>query len=167
MYAPGTQRMGPSTMMAGAAPTGAMSPYGTDGDGYDGEGRGRRRALWWILGAVAALVVVVLAYLLLSGGGGKTDAVPSVVGMTQSQAEKAVTKAGLTPKVVKIASSSVKPGIVISTEPAVRCQGGPEQRGHAAGVGWAEEDQRAQRGGRVAGHRAAEPEPIPGDHQDG
>ena len=117
MYAPGTQRMGPSTMMAGAAPTGAMSPYGTEGDGYDGEGRGRRRALWWILGAVAALIVVVLAYLLLSGGGGKTDAVPSVVGMTQSQAEKAVTKAGLTPKAVKIASSSVKPGIVISTDP--------------------------------------------------
>jgi eukaryotic-like serine/threonine-protein kinase len=117
MYAPGTQRMGPSTMMAGAAPTGAMSPYGTDGDGYDGEGRGRRRALWWILGAVAALIVVVLAYLLLSGGGGKTDAVPSVVGMTLSQAEKAVTKAGLTPKAVKITSSSVKPGIVISTDP--------------------------------------------------
>jgi serine/threonine-protein kinase len=117
MYAPGTQRMGPNTMMAGAAPTGAMSQYGTEGDGYDGEGRGRRRALWWILGAVAALIVVVLAYLLLSGGGGKTDAVPSVVGMTQSQAEKAVTKAGLTPKAVKVPSSSVKSGIVISTNP--------------------------------------------------
>jgi beta-lactam-binding protein with PASTA domain/tRNA A-37 threonylcarbamoyl transferase component Bud32 len=117
MYVPGTQRIGPNTMMAGAAPTGAMSQYGTEGDGYDGEGRGRRRALWWILGAVAALIVVVLAYLLLSGGGGKTNAVPSVVGMTQSQAKKAVTKAGLTPKVVKVASSSVKSGIVISTNP--------------------------------------------------
>jgi len=117
MYVPGTQRIGPATMMAGAAPTGAMTPYGTEGGGYDGEGRGRRRALWWILGAVAALIVVVLAYLLLGGGGGKTDAVPSVVGMTQSQAKKAVTKAGLTPKVVKVSSSSVKSGIVISTNP--------------------------------------------------
>src|ERR1700704_4647802 len=34
MYSPGTQRMGPNTMMAGAAPTGAISPYGPDEDGY-------------------------------------------------------------------------------------------------------------------------------------
>ena len=116
MYAPGTQRMGASTMMAGAAPTGAISPYGPDEDGYGG-GNGRRRALWWILGSVAAILVVVIAYLLLNGGGGKTAAVPSVVNQTQSQAVAAIKKAGLTPEVVKVSSSSVKAGLVTRTNP--------------------------------------------------
>ena len=113
MYAPGTQRMGQNTMMAGAAPTGAMSPYGPDDDG----GGGRRRALWWILGGIAAILVVVIAYLLLNGGGGKTDAVPSVVNQTQSQAVAAIQRAGLTPHVVHVSSSSVKAGLVIRTSP--------------------------------------------------
>jgi eukaryotic-like serine/threonine-protein kinase len=116
MYSPGTQRMGPNTMMAGAPPTGTISPYGTDEDGYGG-GSGRRKALWWILGAVGAILIVVIAYLLLNGGGGKTNAVPSVVGLTQSAAEKAVAKAGLTSKVVKAPSPTVKKGQVISTSP--------------------------------------------------
>ena len=115
MYAPGTQRMGPNTMMAGSQ-TGAMSPYGPGEDGYGG-GNGRRTALWWILGIIAAILVIVIGYLLLSGGGGKTDAVPSVVGMTQAKAEAAVTKAGLTPNVVKVSSASVKAGIVTQTNP--------------------------------------------------
>jgi len=115
MYAPGTQRMGPNTMMAGAAATGAVSPYGPDEDGYGG-GNGRRKALWWILGAIAAILVIVIAYLLL-GGGGKTDSVPSVVGMTQSAAEKAVIKAGLKPAVVTVSSASVKAGLVTQTDP--------------------------------------------------
>ncbi len=114
MYSPGTQRMGPNTMMAGAAPTGAV-PYGPDEDGYGG-GNGRRKALWWILGGIAAILVIVIAYLLLSGGG-KTDSVPSVVGMTQSAAEKAVIKAGLKPAVVKVSSASVKAGLVTQTDP--------------------------------------------------
>src|ERR1700727_1944375 len=98
MYAPGTRQMGPGTMMAGAAPTGTISPYGPDGDGYGEDGgNGRRKALWWILGIVAALLLAVIGYLLLSGGGGKTTAVPSVVGQTQQQAVTEVTKAGLTP----------------------------------------------------------------------
>ena len=96
MYAPGTQRMGPNTMMAGAAQTGAISPYGPDEDGYGG-GNGRRRALWWILGIIAAILIIVIGYLLLSGGGGKTASVPSVVGLTTQKAEDAVIKAGLTP----------------------------------------------------------------------
>jgi eukaryotic-like serine/threonine-protein kinase len=116
MYAPGTQRMGPNTMMAGAAPTGAISPYGPGEDGYGG-GNGRRRALWWILGSIAAILIIVIAYLLLSGGGGKTDAVPSVVGQTQSKAVAAIQKAGLTPKVVKVSSPSVKAGLVTQTNP--------------------------------------------------
>jgi serine/threonine-protein kinase len=115
MYAPGTQRMGPNTMMAGAQ-TGAISPYGPGEDGYGG-GNGRRTALWWILGIIAAILLIVIGYLLLSGGGGKTAAVPSVVGMTQAKAEAAVTKAGLTPKVVKVSSASVKAGVVTQTNP--------------------------------------------------
>jgi serine/threonine-protein kinase len=117
MYAPGTRQMGPGTMMAGAAATGAVSPYGPD-DGYgEGGGNGRRKALWWILGIIAALLLIVIGYLLLSGGGGKSAAVPSVVGQTQAAAVTAVQKAGLTPKVVKMASVSVKKGTVISSNP--------------------------------------------------
>jgi eukaryotic-like serine/threonine-protein kinase len=118
MYAPGTQRMGPGTMMAGAPPTGAMSPYGPDGDNYGEDGgNGRRKALWWILGIVAALLLIVIGYLLLSGGGGKTAAVPSVVGRTEQSAVTAVKNAGLTPHIVKIASASVKKNTVISSNP--------------------------------------------------
>jgi eukaryotic-like serine/threonine-protein kinase len=114
MYAPGTQRMGPQTMMAGAGgPTGTMGQYGGPQDGYDEGGGGRRRALWWILGAVGVIVVAVLAYLLLNGGSGNTASVPSVVGDTQQQAVTAVQK----PVVVKVASSD-KVGIVIKSTPA-------------------------------------------------
>jgi eukaryotic-like serine/threonine-protein kinase len=117
MYAPGTQRMGPQTMMAGAgSPTGAMGQYGGPQDGYDEGGGGRRRALWWILGAVGVILVAVLAYLLLNGGSGNTASVPSVVGQPVAQAKTAVEKAGLVPAVVKVASPD-KTGIVISTNP--------------------------------------------------
>ena len=117
MYAPGTQRMGQQTMLAGAgAPTGTMSGYGGPDDGYDdGTGGGRRRALWWILGAVGVIIVAVLAYLLLNGSG-NTASVPSVVGRTQAQAVKAVKQAGLNPVVVKVPSSD-KVGIVVSSNP--------------------------------------------------
>src|SRR5260221_3861837 len=37
MYSPGTQRMGPKTMLAGATPPGAISPYAPDTDGYGGD----------------------------------------------------------------------------------------------------------------------------------
>jgi eukaryotic-like serine/threonine-protein kinase len=117
MYSPGTQRMGPNTMMAGAGPTGAISPYGPDEDRYGGDGGGRRKALWWILGIIAAILVAVIAYLLLNGGGGKTDAVPSVVGMTQAAAEKTVAQNGLKSAVVQASSPTTKKGLVISTNP--------------------------------------------------
>ena len=58
-----------------------------------------------------------IGYLLLSGGGGKTAAVPSVVGQTQQAAVTAVKNAGLTPKVVMMASASVKKDTVISSNP--------------------------------------------------
>ena len=117
MYAPGTQRMGQQTMLAGGgAPTGTMSHYGGPDDGYDDGRGGRRRALWWILGAVGVIIVAVLAYLLLNGGGGNTASVPSVVGQTQAQAVTSVKKAGLVPVVVKVPSSD-KVGIVVSSNP--------------------------------------------------
>ncbi len=118
MYAPGTQRMGQQTMLAGAgAPTGTMADYGGPDDGYDdGTGGGRRRALWWILGAVAVIILAALAYMLLNGGGGNTASVPSVVGQTQAAAVRAVKNAGLNPVVVKVPSSD-KVGIVVSSNP--------------------------------------------------
>ena len=118
MYAPGTQRMGQQTMMAGAgAPTGTMSGYGGPDDGYDdGTGGGRRRALWWILGAVGVIIVAVLAYLLLNGGSGNTASVPSVVGQPVAQAKQEVQRAGLVPVVVNVPSSD-KVGIVVSSNP--------------------------------------------------
>ncbi len=96
MYAPGTQRMGQQTMMAGAgAPTGTMSGYGGPDDGYDdGTGGGRRRALWWILGAVGVIIVAVLAYLLLNGGSGNTASVPSVVGQPVAAAKRRCSRPG-------------------------------------------------------------------------
>ncbi len=42
---------------------------------------------------------------------------PSVVGMTQSKAVAAIKKAGLTPRVVNVASPSVKAGLVTQTSP--------------------------------------------------
>ncbi len=118
MYAPGTQRMGPQTMLAGAGgATGTMAGYGGPDDGYDdGTGGGGRRALWWILGAVAVIIIAALAYLLLNGGSGNTASVPSVVGQPVAQAKQEVQKAGLVPKVVKVASSQ-KVGTVVQSNP--------------------------------------------------
>ncbi len=115
-----TQRMGPSTMMAGGGyggPTSAIPAYqyGPGDDEYDDGRRGRR---WpWLVGILLVLAVLgALAYLLL-GGGGKTYAVPQVQGLSQSKAEAAVTANHLVPKVVKQPSSTVKTGRVISSSP--------------------------------------------------
>jgi eukaryotic-like serine/threonine-protein kinase len=121
MYLPGTQRMGPSTMMAGAGRTTAIPPYGPEGDRYSGDGygggRGRRRAMWWILGAVAALLVILVAFLLLHGSGGKTVGVPSVVGESQAKAVAQIRHAGLVPQVHQQVNATVPAGQVIKTSP--------------------------------------------------
>ena len=150
MYAPGTQRMGPSTMMAGAAPTSAMPPYGTEGDGYDGEGQGRRRALWWILGAGRRCSSSRCSRLPAAQRRRREDSTRcrSWCGMTQSQAEKAVTKAGLTPEGGQGGVDVGEARHRDQHQSPVRRQVAAEQQGHAAGVGRAEEDQRARRGGQ-------------------
>ena len=115
MY-PSTQRLGPSSM---DGRTGAIPPYqyGPQDGAYAGGSSGRKKTLWWVLGGILALVLVLVAFLVLSSGG-KTDAVPSVVGMTQSQATAAIVRAGLQPKIVYQASKTYPKGQVASTNPA-------------------------------------------------
>ncbi len=112
MY-PATQRFGPSSM---DVRTGAIPPY-QYGPEEGGGGRGRRRTLWWVLGALLVLILLLVVFLTLNTGG-KTDAVPSVVGMSQAQAQAAIARAGLQSKVVPQASSQYPKGQVASTNPA-------------------------------------------------
>jgi beta-lactam-binding protein with PASTA domain/tRNA A-37 threonylcarbamoyl transferase component Bud32 len=115
-----TQRMGPSTMMAGGGyggPTSAIPAYqyGPGDDEYDD---GRRSRRWpWIVGILLVLAVLgALTYLLL-GGGGKTYPVPQVQGLSLAKAEAALKANHLVPKVVKQTSSTVKAGRVINSNP--------------------------------------------------
>jgi serine/threonine-protein kinase len=115
-----TQRMGPSTMMAGGGyggPTSAIPAY-QYGPGDDEHDDGRRGRRWpWIVGILLVLAVLgALAYLLL-GGGGKTYPVPQVQGLTLAKAEAALKANHLVPKVVKQTSSTVKAGRVINSSP--------------------------------------------------
>jgi beta-lactam-binding protein with PASTA domain/tRNA A-37 threonylcarbamoyl transferase component Bud32 len=118
-YGAVTQRVGPATAMAGM-PTGAMPDYqyGSD-DGYPPE-PGERRWLpivLWIAGILLVLGVVGgVAYAIL-GGGSSGHAVPQVDGQTLTQAETAITHAGLKFTVQKQPSATVAKNIVISTTP--------------------------------------------------
>ncbi|MGE5134300.1 MAG: Stk1 family PASTA domain-containing Ser/Thr kinase [Gemmatimonadota bacterium] len=119
MYAR-TQRMGPATQMGGG-PTSAIPGYQYGPEetygGPGGRGGNRRTVLWWVLGALAVLLVVGgVAYAILGGGGGK--AVPIVNGQTLSQAQSAITRAGLKPRVHYETSDSVPKNHVIGTNPA-------------------------------------------------
>ncbi len=55
--------------------------------------------------------------MLLNGGSGNTTSVPSVVNMPVAQAEAAISHAGLVSTVHQVSSSTVKAGLVISTNP--------------------------------------------------
>ena len=112
----GTRRMGASTQMAGA--TSAIPPYdyGPEEGPPDGEGRKK----WpWIVAALVALALIgglIWGFEFVSGTGG-SNAVPNVAGQPLAAAEKAVVAAGLEPKAVNRASSTVAKGDVISTSP--------------------------------------------------
>jgi eukaryotic-like serine/threonine-protein kinase len=115
-----TQRMGPSTAMTGV-PTHAIPDYqyGPEEDGgYPGDrSRRRRTILLWLAGVLVVLAVVIgVAYAVFHGGGG--TAVPQVTDKTAAAAQTALKKAGLEPKVVDQASSTVKKGLVIKASPA-------------------------------------------------
>jgi serine/threonine-protein kinase len=122
MY-PQTQRMGTGTMMAGA--TSQIPPvedYDYAGRDYDYAGRGggggtSRRWIPWVLGAVLVIGVVAgVAYYLLAGAG-KTYAVPLVNGEQVAKAQAQIEAQHLRSRVVFQNSSSVKPNIVISSNP--------------------------------------------------
>ena len=119
-YGTATQRMGPGGAMAAGMATGAMADYqyGSD-DGYPPETTERRwlPIVLWIAGVLVVLGVVAgVAYAIL-GGGSSSHAVPQVNGQTLSQAEKAITQAGLKYTVQPQPSATVPKNIVISTSP--------------------------------------------------
>ena len=125
-----THQMGPQTMM-GVAPTtvspyqqtgyqtGYQQPYGNGG--YDGGGpeqrRGSRRWIPWVISGLVVLAAILVAVIMLNnGGGGGTANIPLVNGEPYAQAVSQIKAAGLNP-VVNKESSSVKAGLVISTNP--------------------------------------------------
>jgi beta-lactam-binding protein with PASTA domain/tRNA A-37 threonylcarbamoyl transferase component Bud32 len=125
-----THQMGPQTMM-GVAPTtvspyqqtgyqtGYQQPYGNGG--YDGGGpeqrRGSRRWIPWVISGLVVLAAIIVAVIMLNnGGGGGTANIPLVNGEPYAQAAAQIKAAGLNP-VENKESSSVKAGLVISTNP--------------------------------------------------
>jgi beta-lactam-binding protein with PASTA domain/tRNA A-37 threonylcarbamoyl transferase component Bud32 len=125
MY-PQTQRMGTGAMMAGATsqipPVEDYDYAGRDYDYAGSAGRGggggtSRRWIPWVLGAVLVIGVVAgVAYYLLAGAG-KTYAVPLVNGENYVTAQAQIKAQHLRSTVVFQNSSSVKPNIVISSNP--------------------------------------------------
>jgi serine/threonine-protein kinase len=117
---PRTQRMGTSTMMAGAGgsggPTGAIPAY-QYGSGDDDEPDRRGRRWPWIVGVLIVLGVVGgVAYALL-GSGGKTYAVPQVQGLTEQKAMAQISAVHLQSKVVKQPNGTVAVNHVINSNP--------------------------------------------------
>ena len=115
MY-PQTQRMGSGAMMAGAT---SQIPPVEDYDYAGGRGGGGTSRRWipWVLGLVLVFGVVAgVAYYLLAGGG-KTYAVPLVNGEPVATAEQQILAQHLRFTVVNQASSGVKQGLVINSNP--------------------------------------------------
>src|SRR6201986_2220345 len=128
-----TQQMGQQTMM-GVAPTtvspyqqtgyqtGYQQPYGYGNGGQDGGGGqdqrpGSRRWIPWVIsGLVVPAAIIVAVIMLNNGGSGGTANVPLVNGESYAQAATQIKAAGLNP-VRNNESSSVKAGLVISTNP--------------------------------------------------
>jgi serine/threonine-protein kinase len=130
-YPQRTQQMGPQTMM-GAAPTaltpyqqtgyqtGYQQPYGQGNGGYDGgtgQRRGGRRWLPWVISGIVLVAAAIVAVIMLTGGAGGSANVPLVNGDSWPTAEAQIKAAGLVPVENKEASTSVKAGLVIGTNP--------------------------------------------------
>jgi eukaryotic-like serine/threonine-protein kinase len=117
---PRTQRMGNATMMAGTTQIPQVEDYDYAGGDYGrgGGGGGSRRWIPWVLGLVLVIGVVAgVAYYLLAGSG-KTYAVPLVNGEQVAVAEQQVKAAHLRAVTTDQASSTVKQGYVIGSNPA-------------------------------------------------
>ncbi len=130
-YQQRTSQMSPQTMM-GAAPTrvspyqqtGYQQPYGYNSGAYDGGGGpeqrhgGARRWLPWLISGLVVVAAIIVAVILLHGSGGGASAnVPLVNGETYARAAAQIKAVGLNPVEHKQPSSSVKAGLVISTNP--------------------------------------------------
>jgi serine/threonine-protein kinase len=115
-YGTATQRVGATAMATGAM---AGYQYGRDDDGYPPEPTERRwlPIVLWIAGILVVLGVVGGVLYAILGGGSSGHAVPQVNGQTLTQAEKAITAAGLKSTVQKQPSATVPKNIVISTSP--------------------------------------------------
>jgi serine/threonine-protein kinase len=112
-----TQRMGAGPATGGPTRGIPGYQYGPEEDRYGGGG-GRRTWIWWAAGALALLAVLgIVAFFIFGGGGGGTP-IPLVKGLPVAEAQAQITRAGLKPKVVQQASTTVAKGIVIDTSPA-------------------------------------------------
>jgi beta-lactam-binding protein with PASTA domain/tRNA A-37 threonylcarbamoyl transferase component Bud32 len=131
-YQQRTQQMGPQTAMGVASTTvapyqqpgyqtGYQQPYGYGNGGYDGGGpdqqRGGRRWVPWVISGIVVLAAIIVAVIMLNGGSGGSANVPLVNGESWATAEGQIKAAGLVPVENKEASTTVKSGLVISTNP--------------------------------------------------
>jgi beta-lactam-binding protein with PASTA domain/tRNA A-37 threonylcarbamoyl transferase component Bud32 len=112
----GTRAMGPGTMQAG--PTSAIPAYRYGPQDQPPPGGRSKAWLWVIIGLAAVLLIGSGVYALhYASSKGGTISVPSVVGLTKSQAETKIVNAKLDPVVRRKHDPSVLQGHVISTNP--------------------------------------------------
>lgn len=133
-YAQGTRMMTATQAATGPATqrTSAIPPYDYEGGGGSGGRGGRRRAsggggngvktaLWIIIPLLIIGGFITAGYMIFGTGNTPTDTaltVPDLVSQSQKAAEDQLTGMGLKVEVVKEASSDIKKGIVIKTDPA-------------------------------------------------
>jgi len=101
-----------------ATPTG-QQPVAPEED----EGKSHKALVWTLVAVAVAAIVAIVLILLLSNGDKQppvtTVTMPTVAGLTQDQAQAALTKAGITstPTTTTEASTDVDKGLVISSDP--------------------------------------------------
>ncbi|MFI6504973.1 Stk1 family PASTA domain-containing Ser/Thr kinase [Nonomuraea typhae] len=134
-YAGATRTLAATTQAGGPATgrTSAIPPYEYGDTEHGGRG-GRRRAgggggnkavktaLWIVIPLLIIGAFIGVAYAFLGGGGGQPAGdvkikIPSLVNISQKQAEDQLTAAGLVPKPVEAFDPDVKKGVVISSNP--------------------------------------------------